>query len=237
MIEAARAVGAGQLERFAHGTTIATNAPSNARARGRRSSPLRGSSTCCTCGGRRGRICTDDHPGVACSARAMSRRRRANRPEGVLTEVDIETVPDVEAEAVAVCFPFSFRDPTERLVADEPAPPPPGCARRRVARVCAGVSRVRACLDDRPRRLPWARHGAVPASARDDAVRRGRSSRAASCARRAVRRRSPKRPHIPPGRSSPVRPPAWSARPWWPVRRASRTQSPSTWAGRRPTSA
>ena len=26
MIEAARAVGAGQLERFAHGTTIATNA-------------------------------------------------------------------------------------------------------------------------------------------------------------------------------------------------------------------
>ena len=50
----------------------------------------------------------------------MSRRRRANRTEGVLTEVDIETVPDVEAEAVAVCFLFSFRDPThERLVADE----------------------------------------------------------------------------------------------------------------------
>src|SRR5205085_6863311 len=41
-------------------------------------------------------------------------------PDGVLEELDLGSLPDVDAEAVAVCLLFSFRDPShERAVADE----------------------------------------------------------------------------------------------------------------------
>ena len=123
VIEAARAVGAGQLERFAHGTTIATNAL--LERKGARTAFV-------TTAGfehllylRRQarahlyRLC-DDHPEPLVPLERCHGVAERIGPEGVLTEVDVETVPDVEAEAVAVCFLFSFRDPThERLVADE----------------------------------------------------------------------------------------------------------------------
>ena len=121
MIEAARAVGAGQLERFAHGTTIATNAL--LERKGARTAFVttagfehllylrRQARALC-------RLC-DDHPGRSFRSSDVT-ASPSESDQGVLTEVDIETVPDVEAEAVAVCFLFSFRDPThERLVADE----------------------------------------------------------------------------------------------------------------------
>jgi N-methylhydantoinase A len=123
VIEAARAVGAGQLERFAHGTTIATNAL--LERKGARTAFV-------TTAGfehllylRRQarahlyRLC-DDHPEPLVPLERCHGVAERIGPEGVLTEVDVETVPDVEADAVAVCFLFSFRDPThERLVADE----------------------------------------------------------------------------------------------------------------------
>src|SRR5207253_6890885 len=41
-------------------------------------------------------------------------------PDGVLVPLDLSTLPEVDAEAIAVALLFSFRDPShERAVADE----------------------------------------------------------------------------------------------------------------------
>ena len=115
--------------------------------------------------------------GAARAARALPRRRAAGLgPDGELEPLDLDSLPDVgDAEAVAVCLLFSFRDAShEQAVADGAAAPASRRARRRVARGRARVPRVRARLDDGGRRVSRARRGALSARARrGGAARRG----------------------------------------------------------------
>jgi N-methylhydantoinase A len=123
VLEAAAAVGATRLERFTHGTTIATNALLERR----------GATTAfvATAGfehmlhlrrqtrAHLYRLC-DDHPAPLVPLERCFGVRERIGPEGTLEPLDIGSLPPFEAEAVAVCLLFSFRDPThERLVAEE----------------------------------------------------------------------------------------------------------------------
>jgi N-methylhydantoinase A len=123
VLEAAAAVGANGLERFTHGTTIATNALLERR----------GATTAFVATGgfehmlhlRRQtrahlyRLC-DDHPAPLVPLERCYGVRERIGPEGTLEPLDVGSLPRFEAEAVAVCLLFSFRDPThERLVAEE----------------------------------------------------------------------------------------------------------------------
>src|SRR5437763_2914655 len=123
VVAAARAVGAERLERFTHGTTIATNALLE-RA---------GATTAfVTTAGfehllhlRRQarahlyRLC-DPHPEPLVPLERCVGVRERIGPDGVLEELDLDSLPELDAEAVAVCLLFSFRDPGhERAVADE----------------------------------------------------------------------------------------------------------------------
>ena len=87
----------------------------------------------------------------------MSRRRERIGPSGVLERLDLESLPEIEAEGGRRLLLFRFRDPARAARGGGATPPTPGGSRRRVARVCAGVPRVRASLDDRRRRLPRSR--------------------------------------------------------------------------------
>ena len=87
---------------------------SSGAARARRSSATRGSSICCTCGGRRARICTGSasaHPEPLVPLERCHGVRGRLGPDGELEPLDLATLPDVgDAEAVAVCLLFAFRD-------------------------------------------------------------------------------------------------------------------------------
>ena len=123
VVAAARAVGAGELERFTHGTTIATNAlleRSGART-----------AFVATAGfehllhlrrqnrAQLYRLCADHPPPLVPLERCAGVVERMG-PEGVIRELELDSLPDLDADAVAVCLLFSFRDPShERLVADE----------------------------------------------------------------------------------------------------------------------
>jgi N-methylhydantoinase A len=123
VVEAARAVGASAVERFSHGTTMATNAL--LERKGARTAFV----------GTEGfehllhlrrqnrahlyRLCAD-HPDPLVPLERCHGVRERIGPEGTLVPLDPETIPDLDAEAVAVCLLFSFRDPrNEQEVADE----------------------------------------------------------------------------------------------------------------------
>src|SRR5438876_2478568 len=123
VLAAARAVGAAAVERFTHGTPIATNALLE-RA---------GAKTALvTTAGfehllhlRRQarahlyRLC-EPHPEPLVPLERVVGVRERIGPDGVLEELDLESLPELDAEAVAVCLLFSFRDPShERAVAEE----------------------------------------------------------------------------------------------------------------------
>ena len=123
VLAAARAVGAGSVERFTHGTTIATNALLE-RA---------GAKTALvTTAGfehllhlRRQarahlyRLCEPHPEPLVPLERCVGVRERIG-PDGVLEELDLDSLPELDAEAVAVCLLFSFRDSShERAVAEE----------------------------------------------------------------------------------------------------------------------
>jgi N-methylhydantoinase A len=123
VVKAAAAVGARELERFTHGTTIATNALLE-RA---------GATTAfvATAGfehllhlrrqtrAHLYRLCEDHAPPLVPLERCYGVHERIG-PEGVLEPLDLDSLPAFEAEAVAICLLFSFRDSThERLVAEE----------------------------------------------------------------------------------------------------------------------
>jgi N-methylhydantoinase A len=125
VLAAARAVGAGgALTRFAHGTTVATNAL--LERRGARTAYVGNAGFEHLLHLRRQtrahlyRLCAEHPEPLVPLERCRGVRGRIG-PEGELEPLALDSVPDIgDAEAVAVCLLFSFRDSShERAVADE----------------------------------------------------------------------------------------------------------------------
>ncbi len=124
VLAAARAVGAEDVERFAHGTTAATNAL--LERRGARTAFVGTAGFEQLLHLRRQtrahlyRLCAQHPEPLVPLDRCHAVRGRIG-PDGELERLDLETLPDVgDAEAVAVCLLFAFRDARhERAVADE----------------------------------------------------------------------------------------------------------------------
>jgi N-methylhydantoinase A len=126
VLAAARAVGAGEarLERFAHGTTVATNAL--LERRGARTAYVGNAGFEHLLHLRRQtrahlyRLCAE-HPAPLVPLERCHGVAGRLGPDGELEPLDLALLPDVgDAEAVAVCLLFAFRDPShERAVAEE----------------------------------------------------------------------------------------------------------------------
>jgi N-methylhydantoinase A len=124
VLAAARAVGAAEgVDRFTHGTTVATNALLERK----------GAETAfvATAGfehvlhlrrqnrAHLYRLCAAHPEPLVPLSRCYGVRERMG-PDGVVEPLDLESLPELDAEAVAVCLLFSFRDPShERAVAEE----------------------------------------------------------------------------------------------------------------------
>jgi N-methylhydantoinase A len=123
VVAAAAAVGAAQPERFTHGTTVATNAL--LERKGARTAFVATAGFEHLLHLRRQtrahlyRLCMDHPEPLVPLDRCFGVRERIG-PSGVVEELDLGSLEAFDAEAVAVCLLFSFRDPRhERLVADE----------------------------------------------------------------------------------------------------------------------
>jgi len=125
VLAAARAVGAGDgVERFAHGTTVATNAL--LERRGARIAYVGNAGFEHLLHLRRQtrahlyRPCAEHPEPLVPLERCHGVRGRLG-PEGELEPVDLDSVPDLrDVDAVAVCLLFAFRDPAhEQAVAAE----------------------------------------------------------------------------------------------------------------------
>jgi N-methylhydantoinase A len=126
VLAAARAVGAGhaELERFAHGTTVATNAL--LERRGARTAYVGNAGFEHLLHLRRQtrahlyRLCAEHPEPLVPLERCHGVRGRLG-PDGELEPLELDSLPELgDAEAVAVCLLFSFRDPShERAVAAE----------------------------------------------------------------------------------------------------------------------
>ncbi len=123
VVAAARAVGAGGVERFTHGTTVATNAL--LERKGARTAFVVTAGFEHLLHLRRQnrahlyRLCADHPEPLVPLERCFGVRERIG-PDGVLEPLQLGSLPEIDAEAVAVCLLFSFRDPShERAVAEE----------------------------------------------------------------------------------------------------------------------
>ena len=123
VLAAAVAVGAEELERFTHGTTVATNAL--LERKGARTAFVATAGFEHLLHLRRQdrahlyRLC-DRHPEPLVPIEHCFGVRERIAPDGVLEPLDLDSLPELDAEAVAVCLLFSFRDPShERAVAAE----------------------------------------------------------------------------------------------------------------------
>jgi N-methylhydantoinase A len=125
VVTAAAAVGAGEgaLERFTHGTTIATNAL--LERKGARTAFVGTAGFEHVLHLRRQtrahlyRLCETHPEPLVPLERCVGVHERVG-PEGVVEPLDLRSLPELDAEAVAICLLFSFRDSShERLVADE----------------------------------------------------------------------------------------------------------------------
>jgi N-methylhydantoinase A len=123
VLAAAGAVGANALERFTHGTTAATNAL--LERKGARTAFVATAGFEHLLHLRRQarahlyRLC-DDHPAPLVPLERCFGVDERIGPDGVLRGLDLESLPAIDAEAVAVCLLFSFRDPShEQAVAEE----------------------------------------------------------------------------------------------------------------------
>jgi N-methylhydantoinase A len=121
VVAAAAEVGAGSVERFSHGTTIATNAL--LERKGARTAFLATDGFEHLLQLRRQtrahlyRMCAAHPEPLVPLERCHGVVERIG-PEGVLTPLDLDSLPDVDAEAVAICLLFAFRDPAhEQAVA------------------------------------------------------------------------------------------------------------------------
>jgi N-methylhydantoinase A len=123
VIAAARAVGADEVERFSHGTTIATNAL--LERKGARTAFVG------TAGfehllhlRRQNRAhlyrLGEQHPEPLVPLERCHGVSERIGPGGVIRPLELGSLPGIDAEAIAVCLLFAFRDPThERAVAAE----------------------------------------------------------------------------------------------------------------------
>ena len=123
VLAAAAAVRASDVERFTHGTTIATNAL--LERKGARTAFVTTAGFEHLLHLRRQtrahlyRLCAPHAEPIVPLERCHGVRERIG-PNGVVLALDLDSLPDVDAEAVAVCLLFSFADPShERAVADE----------------------------------------------------------------------------------------------------------------------
>src|SRR5213075_1771206 len=125
VLAAARAVGAGEVGRFTHGTTVATNAL--LERKGARTAFVSTEGFEHLLHLRRQdrahlyRLC-DAHPEPVVPLERCFGLRERMGPEGVLAPLELGSLPELghDVEAVAVCLLFAFRDPShERAVADE----------------------------------------------------------------------------------------------------------------------
>src|SRR5205823_14190330 len=124
VVAAAEAVGARGVERFAHGTTVATNAL--LERRGARTAFVTNAGFEHLLHLRRQtrahlyRLCAQQPEPLVPLERCVGVRGRLG-PEGELEPLDLDTLPELDdPEAIAVCTLFAFRDAThERAIADE----------------------------------------------------------------------------------------------------------------------
>ncbi len=123
VIAAAAAVGAEDVERFTHGTTIATNAL--LERRGARTALVTNEGFEHVLHLRRQtrahlyRPCVEHPPPLVPLERCIGVRGRTG-PDGDLVPLELDTLPELDAEAIAVSLLFSFRDSSpERAVAAE----------------------------------------------------------------------------------------------------------------------
>ena len=123
VLAAAAAVGATELERFTHGTTVATNAL--LERKGARTAFVATAGFEHLLHLRRQnrahlyRLC-EPHPEPLVALEDCHGVRERMGPHGVLEPLELESLAELDAEAVAVCLLFSFRDPAhEQAVADE----------------------------------------------------------------------------------------------------------------------
>src|SRR4051795_10275544 len=114
VLAAARAVGAEGVERFAHGTTVATNAL--LERRGARTAFVGNEGFAHLLHLRRQtrahlyRLCEPQPEPLVPLERCHGVRGRCG-PDGELVPLDLSTLPDIgDAESVAVCLLFAFRD-------------------------------------------------------------------------------------------------------------------------------
>ena len=125
VVEAARivleAAGMPSLERFAHGTTVATNALLERKGASTAFVATRGFESLLHL--RRQtrahlyRLDVDHPEPLVPPERCFGVEERIG-PDGVVTPLDLSSLPEIDADAIAVCLLFSFRDGThERAVA------------------------------------------------------------------------------------------------------------------------
>jgi N-methylhydantoinase A len=120
---AAQALGAEGVERFTHGTTVATNALLERKGARTALVATRGFEHLLHLRRQNRahlyRLCEDHPDPLVPLMRCFAVDERIG-PDGILEPLDLGSLPEIDAEAVAVCLLFSFRDPShERVVADE----------------------------------------------------------------------------------------------------------------------
>jgi N-methylhydantoinase A len=123
VLGAAEAVGAAEVERFTHGTTIATNAL--LERKGARTAFVSTAGFEHLLHLRRQtrahlyRLCAQQPEPLVPLERCYGVRERIGAA-GVIAPLELETLPPLDAEAIAVCLLFSFRDDShEHAVAEE----------------------------------------------------------------------------------------------------------------------
>src|SRR5689334_19518114 len=123
VLAAARAVGASGVERFTHGTTVATNAL--LERKGARTAFVTNAGFEHLLHLRRQnradlyRLCAAHPEPLVPLERCVGVRGRLG-PDGELESLDVGSLPDLDAEAIAICLLHAYRDPShERAVAAE----------------------------------------------------------------------------------------------------------------------
>jgi N-methylhydantoinase A len=123
VIEAAAAVGASSVHRFTHGTTIATNALLERKGAVTAFVATEGFEHLLHLRRQaRAHLYRPDarHPDALVPIERCYPVRERIGPDGVLVPLDPSSLPLIEAEAIAICLLFSFRDPShEQSVAAE----------------------------------------------------------------------------------------------------------------------